>query len=233
MNVVVWAVCALLCACGIGRTVRTSVPSGGDIKPPPTASRDMWQRPSVVVDHLELQAGMAVMDLGAGNGYMLPHLSKAVGAQGKVYGVEIDDGQIKSLQKRFNDKKWANVEVVQSTESTLPVTKQVDRILLLNTYPEWADPIAMSKVLTERLKPGGWFVVIDYVPDPKVPGPAIEDRLSMATIEAEARGAGLALVATSDALPRQYIAVFMRAEEVSEPPPAVPLAAGATQGQTP
>ena len=223
----------LLASCGGRSAVRPSAPVTPEVKQPPASSRDLWQLPETVIDLLEMQPGMAVLDLGAGAGYMTRHLAKAVGKKGKVIAVEIDAKLVASLGKLVQRRKLTNVQVVQSSVSDLPATDPVDRILLLNTYPELEDPVGMIGALTQRLKPGGWLVIIDYLPDAKVPGPPLSQRLAITTVQAEARGAGLSLVATSDRLPRQYVAVFMRAAEVSVPPPAAPLPAGVSEGSAP
>jgi predicted methyltransferase len=237
-----WAVtlcCATLFAgCGTRGAIRTSAPITVDVVKPPTQSRDVWQQPETIIAHLELQAGMSVIDLGAGDGYMTPHLAAAVGAKGTVHAVEIEPKLVAALRARITKSKLTNVDVLHSTVDDLPTQTKADRILLLNTYPELVDPVGMTSALKKRLKPGGWLVVIDYEPKPGVPGPPLNQRLALGTIEAEARGAGLSLVASSDALPRQYIAVFMRAEEVSVPPPAAPtspapLPSDASEGNAP
>ena len=45
-----------------------------------SAERDAWQRPEQVVAAMAIEPGMTVADIGAGTGYFVPHLSKAVGA---------------------------------------------------------------------------------------------------------------------------------------------------------
>lgn len=220
-------------SCGGRSAVRPSPKVGADIIKPPTADRDIWQLPATVIELLEMSPGMSVIDLGAGDGYLTPHLSAAVGQKGKVHAVEIDDTLLTRLSALVKKRKLNNVNVIKGAIGNLPQTKPVDRILLLNTYPELADPVNMIQALAKRLKPGGWLVIIDYRLDPKVPGPPISERLGPGTIEAEARGAGLSLVATSDRLPRQYVAVFMRADEVSAPPPAAPMPSDATPDAAP
>lgn len=226
-------VAATLPGCAGRGAVRTTPPPTADVKAPPTASRDLWQLPATVAGHLEIERGMTVIDLGAGDGYMLPHLSAAVGPKGTVIAVEIDEKLVADLRDKAKRLKLKNVKVVHSTASDLPDSTAADRILLLNTYPELADPVGMLAALKKRLKPGGWVVVIDYLPDASVPGPPLDGRLAAATITAECRGAGLALVASSDALPRQYLLAFMRVDEVSVPPAAAPLPAAASADTAP
>jgi len=46
--------------------------------------RDEKQKPRDIVYSMDLKPGMTVVDLGTGVGYMIPFLSRAVGAEGKV-----------------------------------------------------------------------------------------------------------------------------------------------------
>ena len=170
--------------------------------------RDDWQLPHAIVQALEIQPGMRVVDLGAGTGYMMPFLGAAVGAEGKVYAVDIQPDFLAMLRIRAHHEQLGNVEVLQDTATTLPLPEKVDRVLLLDTYRELENPIAMLKAVRESLKPGGLIVIVDTRPDPVIEGPPPEQRVSPSAVEAEARGAGLAVVADSTHLPRQYLLVL-------------------------
>jgi len=54
-------------------------------------SRDAWQKPKEVIEKLAIKPGSRVADLGAGGGYFTWHLAGAVGPEGIVYAVEIDE----------------------------------------------------------------------------------------------------------------------------------------------
>ncbi|MBI5380192.1 MAG: class I SAM-dependent methyltransferase, partial [Nitrospirae bacterium] len=53
------------------------------------SDRETWQQPEQVVKALGLKPGQAVADVGTGSGYFLPWLSRAVGSEGVVYGVDV------------------------------------------------------------------------------------------------------------------------------------------------
>jgi ubiquinone/menaquinone biosynthesis C-methylase UbiE len=180
------------------------------------STRDYWQMPATIIDKMGIVAGMRVIDLGAGSGYLLPHLSRAVGPSGLVYAVEVQPELIKLLEKRVRKENLGNVRVVRSTASDLPLSDLVDRVLLLNTYAELEDPIGMMKALRLRLRPTGQMAVIDYPPYDDIPGSPLDDRLSTDTVVAEARGAGFIEHARYRVLPRQYFVAFINEEEVAE-----------------
>jgi predicted methyltransferase len=45
-------------------------------------NRDKSQKPEEIIAAMDIQPGMTVADIGTGTGYMLPFLSRAVGAAG-------------------------------------------------------------------------------------------------------------------------------------------------------
>lgn len=184
--------------------------------------RDQWQLPHAIVQALEIQPGQRVVDLGAGTGYMLPFLNEAVGPTGKVYAVEVQKDFISALKLRVHHEQLAQVEVLEDTQTALPLPEKVDRVLLLDTYRELEEPIAMLRAVRQSLKPGGLVVIVDARPDPGVEGPPPDQRLSAHTVEDEARGAGLTVVAESEHLPRQFLLVL------AETGDAARMAAGVT-----
>lgn len=220
----------LVASCSGVRTgaKRTTPPVQKGVKSAPVADRDLWQQPATVTANMGLGPGMRVIDLGAGDGYMMPWLSGAVGETGRVLSVEIDRQLVQRLVARKKRDNLLNVEVLKSTVSDLPVAELVDRILLLNTYPELADPVGMLAALRLRLRPGGQLIIIDYRPDANVPGPPVDERLALATVVAEARGAGFVIARSVDVLPRQYTAVFVPSEERSVGAGGIGLPAAAT-----
>ena len=77
-----------------------------------TAGRDGWQAPERVIEALGIEPGDAVAEIGAGSGYWIPWLSRAVGPSGRVYAVDVDDGAIAELHALVAEEQLQNVEVV-------------------------------------------------------------------------------------------------------------------------
>ena len=66
--------------------------------------RDGWQQPERVVRELELAPGAQVADLGAGGGYFTFRLAEAVGPEGRVFAVDVDEEMTGYLQGRVDDE---------------------------------------------------------------------------------------------------------------------------------
>ena len=71
--------------------------------------RDRWQHPEEIVAALDLKPGATVADIGAGTGYMVAHLSKAVGKGGTVIAIDASAEMVEYLAKRSADLGPARV----------------------------------------------------------------------------------------------------------------------------
>src|ERR1044072_4957992 len=56
--------------------------------------RDAYQKPHEVLAALNLKPGEVIADIGAGSGYFTFRLSHSVGANGKVYAVDVSPDMI-------------------------------------------------------------------------------------------------------------------------------------------
>ncbi len=176
-----------------------------------TLGRDSWQRPAAVIDALELQPGDRVADLGAGEGYFVPRLTEAVGADGRVYAVDVDEEVVGELAERFPPGS-TNVEVVLAKlEDPMLPDGSLDLILIVNTYHHIEDRPAYFRRLRRDLRPGGRVAVID--PNEDLGGIlalTLDEghKSSAPAVEQEMRKAGYRVEARHDFLPVQIFRVF-------------------------
>lgn len=169
-------------------------------------ARDAWQKPARVVELLALQPGMAVADVGAGTGYFLPYLSKAVGPTGKVIGQDLEASMVKWMSDRAAKDKLANVEARQGSPDDPKLDPaSLDRILIVDVWHHVSDRPAFAKKLSAALKPGGAVYIVDFTKEsPHGPPPAA--RLSAEDVAADFVAAGLKpTVHASAGLPYQYV----------------------------
>lgn len=176
-----------------------------------TLGRGTWQRPADVVGALELRPGDRVADLGAGEGYFVPYLVEAVGSDGTVYAVEVDEEIVVSLAERFPPGS-TNVEAVlgEFEDPKLP-DASVDVVLIVNTYHHIGDRPAYFRRLKQDLRPGGRVAVIE--PNEDLGGVlrlALDEghTSSAPSVEQEMRDAGYRVDARHDFLPVQIFRVF-------------------------
>jgi arsenite methyltransferase len=126
-------------------------------------SRDGWQQPERVIAALGLEPGDRVADLGSGSGYFTLHLSKAVGPEGRVFAVDVDEEMNEYLTQRVAQAGATNVEVVRGRfDDPLLPDGGIDLVLTVDTYHHIDDRPAYFRKLQRDLAPGGRVAVIDY-----------------------------------------------------------------------
>ncbi|WP_438021126.1 methyltransferase domain-containing protein [Sorangium sp. So ce315] len=172
--------------------------------------RDAWQKPAEVIAAMRLAPGMRVADLGAGTGYFLPHLSRAVGPTGAVIGLDIERDMVRYMTERAARERLANVtaRTVSPDDPGLD-PGSVDRILVVNTWHHIPDRPAYAAKLKAALRPDGAVVVVDFT-DTARHGPPKEHRIAAEAVAAELRAGGLSPQIVAEDLPDQYIVVGRR-----------------------
>ena len=145
----------ILVLIGIGGTSSSSQESDRSRK------RDEWQRPAEVFDALGVKSGHRVGDIGCGFGYFTFRLAARVGAEGKVYGVDIDREAITKVRERKEREKVEQVEPILGESADPHLPDDLDAVLIVDTYHEFRDYDRMMEAVVHALKPGGRLAIID------------------------------------------------------------------------
>ncbi|MBW2415803.1 MAG: methyltransferase domain-containing protein [Deltaproteobacteria bacterium] len=131
-------------------------------------SREISTEREQITRALELKPGMSVADVGAGTGLFLEGFSRAVGADGRVYAVDISPRFLEHLEARARREGLTQVRVVRGDErSTSLEPASVDLAFVCDTYHHFEYPRAMLASLWQAIRPGGTLVVVDFE---RVPG---------------------------------------------------------------
>src|SRR5687768_5608034 len=173
------------------------------------AEREREEDPDLAMRLIRVARGSTVADLGAGSGYFTVRLARAVGAGGKVYAVDIQQGMLDLLKRAAAQERLTNVIPVLAAEDDprLPAAS-VDLVLMVDVYHELAAPQTTLAHLQRALKPGGRLVLLEYrAEDPAVPIRP-EHKMTKAQVKLEVEHEGFRQQRVYDDLPRQHLIVF-------------------------
>jgi predicted methyltransferase len=165
--------------------------------------REEWQKVDQILSAMGVRPGATVADVGAGDGFFTTRLARAVGADGRVFAVDIDEGALTRLRKRLEDEGIRNVFVVKgtATDPRLP-ERTLDAALIINAYHEMTDHQQVLVALRSALKPDGRLVIVEPISDVKRNGTRAEQtrehEIAPEFVQADARSAGFRIVGMQD-----------------------------------
>lgn len=138
----------------------------------------MFSDPQQVLDQLNISPGMHIADVGSGTGFYSIAAGKAVGAEGKVYAVDVQKDLLAKLATNAGSEGvrniqtiWGNVELERGTKIR---DNAVDIALAVNIFFQVEDNAGLAKELARITKPGGRVVVVDWTDSFGGLGPAPE-----------------------------------------------------------
>jgi ubiquinone/menaquinone biosynthesis C-methylase UbiE len=176
--------------------------------------REQEERCSLMLTNLGVKRGMAICDMGCGNGFYTLQLAKMVGEKGHLYGVDIQPEMLKFLNERADKQGIKNVSPILGTFTNprLPSGK-IDLILCVDVYHEFSHPEQMLAAMREALSPEGLVVLVEFrAEDPKVPIKP-EHKMTKEQLLKELPPNGFKLAKEFEGLPWQHMMFFGRDED--------------------
>jgi len=176
---------------------------------------------------LGIGQGKSVADIGAGGGADTWTWAEIVGPSGTVYAEEINEKQVKGLEKQAAAKKLSQVRPVlgRVDDPALPKAA-VDLAYMRFVYHHVSKPREMLRGIWRALKPGGYLVVIDRNRGTLRDWVPREQRkskhfwLAETTVVREAREEGFLFVICAEEFceaPEPFVLVFQRPKDLQEP----------------
>ncbi|MCP6762953.1 MAG: class I SAM-dependent methyltransferase [Fischerella sp. CENA71] len=171
-------------------------------------SRETEEKPSKIVDALNLKSTDVVADIGAGTGYLSFRIAPKV-PQGKVLAVDIQPEMLDIINFFKQELNVTNVEPILATltNPNLPNTS-IDLALMVDAYHEFAYPQEVMQAIVKALKPGGRVVLVEY----RGENPFIMikglHKMTQKQVKKEMQAVGLTWRETKNLLPQQHLMIF-------------------------
>ncbi len=168
--------------------------------------RDNWQKPDSIIKIMNIQKGDKVADIGAGTGYLLSHLSEAVGSTGKVYALDVDSNLIDFMKTRIKKESLKNTTAMLIPEDSPGETlSKVSKVVFLNTWHHVPKREVYSKRMFQTLPSKASVYVIDPEKGVGGPGPKDSHRMKSSQVIKELSSANFKCDLMSESLKYQYI----------------------------
>lgn len=170
-------------------------------------SRDAWQKPKEVIEKLAITPGSRVADVGAGGGYFTWYLAGAVGSQGTVYAVDIDETALSIIKNEMHARGITNVVPIHAEPGDAKLPELVELVFTCDTYHHMNDRIAYFRSLTRYLKPDGRVAILDFHPHGFFSG-LLGHGTQKELVRREMESAGYRLTSDSDLIESQHFQIF-------------------------
>jgi ubiquinone/menaquinone biosynthesis C-methylase UbiE len=126
-----------------------------------------YHRAGVILELLDVKPGMKVLDAGCGPGRLTLPAARAVGEQGEVLAVDIQEKMLARTRQKVQAAGLENVRYLYAKlgEGKLPQDR-FDCALLVTVLGEIPDREAALREIYDALKPGGNLSVTELIFDP-------------------------------------------------------------------
>ncbi|PIE48244.1 MAG: SAM-dependent methyltransferase [Gammaproteobacteria bacterium] len=103
----------------------------------------------------EIKKGFYILDFGCGLGFNTIPAAKAVGKEGRVFALDLNEQAIKIVEKKISKNSLDNVKIIKSSCDTGLEDKSIDLVYLHNTLPMIKEKQKVLKEITRVIKTGG------------------------------------------------------------------------------
>lgn len=120
--------------------------------------RSTPERVDSILEKLNIKEGDRILDLGCGTGVLTPHLSKRVGPEGSVLGIDISRGMLDRAISKY--RHIGNVDFLNLDFEAEELDGEFDVLMLYCVYPHLHHPRkTLARLLDGNLPAGGRIFV--------------------------------------------------------------------------
>lgn len=164
-----------------------------------------------ILSLLPLSPYHVVADIGCGPGLFTIPLAKAL-PSGKVYALDIQKEMTEACQRRVQEARLGNVEVILTKETGLPLEKSsLDGIFVAFVLHSQIDKAGFLRSVMDLLKPGGWLAQLNWHLIPQTTqGPPPERRIAVEEVLKLVDEVGLRTILRRELNDEQYMVVSLK-----------------------
>ena len=138
------------------------------------------------------------------------HVADAVGENGTVYAVDVDQGLLDYVEKTAQEKAYHNIKIIRATEEDSGLSnKTVDLVFVCDTYHHLQNHVKYFNQLKSTLKNNGRVAIIEFTSGWLK---SIGHGTPTATVIDEMQKAGYKLQTQYDFLEKQSFLIFKAAD---------------------
>ena len=124
-------------------------------------ARAHWPGTSELLDRVGLRAGMHCLDVGCGGGDVTLELSRLIGADGHVTGIDMDELQLDLAGESARDRGVTNVEFRAANVNEWNEPDTYDLVYCRLLLEHLREPVDLLRRMWLAVRPGGAIVVED------------------------------------------------------------------------
>lgn len=171
--------------------------------------------PGRLLDRLGISSGHHVADIGCGSlGHFVYPLSRRVGADGRVYAIDIRRRALDVIDRVAKEEQLFNIRTVWGDMDRVGGIRvedeSTDAALLVNTLSISKSPRELVRELSRLTRQNGIILLVDWNLETTPFGPAIESRVSKETAREWFHGRHFTPEDEFEASPYHYGIVFRK-----------------------
>ena len=115
-------------------------------------SQDKRERLAVLVKAFHLQAGSRILDVGAGEGVLIPYLRESIGASGQIIALDSSEMMLKGAAQKENGSALV---LLSGAESMPLISEYIDTVVCFAAFPHFSDKEKAVAEFYRVLRPNG------------------------------------------------------------------------------
>jgi len=181
---------------------------------PPQTTRQPFVDPAVILNGVSLVQGDVVADFGCGNGFYVIPAAQLVGAQGKVWAIDVLPQALEDTLSKAKMNGLSNVQTVRANVEKVGTTTiaegTVDLVILANILHQSQMRKEILAETARVLKKGGRVLVVDWKKQAVPFGPAVAQRVDEQEVKTSCQQAGMSQSGSVDTDQYHYGLLFTK-----------------------